>query len=302
MFSQSVFLQKLSSAIFRGNRTMDEKTLIINLAPTGMVPRKTDNPHLPITPEEIADDCARCEAAGASIFHLHARDDEGNPSWDRGRYRDIILAVRARCPDAIVCVSTSGRDFSEFEKRSAVLDLEGDAKPEMASLTLGSMNFPRQASVNPPSMIQALADRMQYHGIVPELEIFDFGMVDYANYLIEKKVLRAPFYFNLILGSLGTLRATPFNLISLVNQLPSGSVWAGAGIGKAQFKVNALSITMGGHVRVGLEDNLYLDEEKQNRATNVDLVKRQATLAAAAGRSVATPAEARRIIHLPDRR
>ena len=137
---------------------MHQGQLIINLAPTGMVPMREQNPTVPLTPEQIAEDCGRCRESGASILHLHARDADGAPTYRRDLYREIIVRVRARCPDAIICVSTSGRNFKTFEQRSDVLDLEGDAKPEMASLTPGSMNFPQQASVNEPSMIRMLAD------------------------------------------------------------------------------------------------------------------------------------------------
>jgi uncharacterized protein (DUF849 family) len=183
-----------------------------------------------------------------------------------------------------------------------VLGLDGDAKPEMASLTLGSMNFPKQASVNEPSMIQGLAERMHECGILPELEVFDFGMLDYAKYLIGRGVLREPFYFNLLLGSLGTASATAFNLASLVASMPSGATWAGAGVGRFQFQVNSLAVTMGGHVRVGLEDNLYYDVGKTKLATNEGLVQRIAALARAAERPPVKPDEARKIIGLPDRR
>ena len=142
----------------------------------------------------------------------------------------------------------------------------------MASLTLGSLNFPNQASINEPSMIKALAQRMNERGIVPELEVFDFGMLDYARYLIERQILRPPFHFNFLLGSLGTLSATPFHLASLVMALPESSTWAGAGIGRYQFFVNSLAIAMGGHVRVGLEDNLHLDSNKAQPASNPTLV------------------------------
>jgi 3-keto-5-aminohexanoate cleavage enzyme len=275
--------------------------LIVNLAGTGMVPTKEQNPALPITPREIADDCARCHALGASIFHLHARDAEGQPTWRPEIYREVVLAVRERCPDAVICVSTSGRNFKELAQRAAVLDLEGDAKPDMASLTLGSLNFPTQASVNEPAMIHSLATRMHERGIVPELEVFDFGMLDYAHYLIERAILRPPYYVNLLLGSLGSLAATPFNLAALVKALPSqpSATWAGAGIGRFQFFVNSLAITMGGHVRVGLEDNLYLDTEKKRLASNPALVERLVRLAAAAERDIATPAETRAMIGLP---
>ena len=273
--------------------------LVINAAVTGMVPTVADNPNVPITPDEIAEDCRRCYEAGASIFHLHARDREGRPTYRSDVYREIIAEVRVNCPDAIICVSTSGRAFKSFQQRSEVLGLGGDEKPEMASLTLGSLNFPEQASVNEPAMVRSLADTMHERGITPELEIFDLGMIDYAKYLIERKVLREPFYFNLLLGSLGTLSATPYHLASLVTSLPAGATWAGAGIGQFQFFVNSMSVTMGGHVRVGLEDSLYMDADKQQLATNVDLVRRLVDLAHAAGREVSTPDNARDIIGLP---
>jgi 3-keto-5-aminohexanoate cleavage enzyme len=272
--------------------------LIINLAGTGMIPSKADNPAVPVTPHEIADDCARCHVLGASVFHLHARDDDGQATWKPEIYREIILRVREKCPGAVICVSTSGRTFKAFEQRAAVLDLDGDAKPDMASLTLGSLNFPKQASINEPSMIMALAQRMAERGIVPELEVFDFGMLDYAKYLMSRDVLRPPYHFNLLLGSLGTLSATPFHLASLVMAVPTPATWAGAGIGRFQFFVNSLAIAMGGHVRVGLEDNLFLDAKKETPASNPALVERLARLAEAAGRSIAKPADARAMIGL----
>jgi len=273
--------------------------LIINVALTGMVPGKNDNPNVPITPDEIADDCHRCHQAGASVFHLHARDKEGVPTYDSGLYRDIITKVRDTCPDAVICVSTSGRVFKSFEQRSEVLNLDGSARPDMASLTLGSLNFPKQASVNEPEMIKALAEKMNSQRIVPELEVFDMGMLDYAEYLIDRKVLREPFYFNLLLGSLGTLAATPFNLSTLTASLPPNATWAGAGIGRFQFYVNSMAITMGGHVRVGLEDNLFMDTKKQEPATNLKLVERLVRLARSAEREICTSLEAREIIGLP---
>ena len=272
--------------------------LIFNLAGTGMVPGQAQNPQVPVSPLEIADDCARCYALGASTFHLHARDEQGLPTWKPETYREIVLRVRAQCPGAVICVSTSGRTFKELRERAAVLDLDGDAKPDMASLTLGSLNFPDQASLNDPAMIKALALRMRERGIVPELEIFDFGMLDYAHYLIEHEILRPPYHCNLLLGSLGTLAATPFNLASLIRGLPAGATWSGAGIGRFQFFVNSLAITMGGHVRVGLEDNLYMDAKKERLASNPALVARLVSLAEAAERAIATPAEARAMIGL----
>jgi 3-oxoadipate:acetyl-CoA acetyltransferase len=148
-------------------------------------------------------------------------------------------------------------------------------------------------------MIVALAERMAERGIVPELEVFDLGMVDYAKFLVDKGVLVPPFYFNILLGSLGTLSATPLHLATVVQSLPPGSTWAGAGIGRYQLFVNSMAVTMGGHVRVGLEDNLWLDTEKTRPATNARLVERLVALADAVEREVATPAQARELIGLP---
>jgi 3-keto-5-aminohexanoate cleavage enzyme len=277
------------------------KPVIINVAPTGMVPTTADNPNVPVTAEAIAADCERCFRAGGSIFHLHARDPDESPTYRAEVYREIIRAVKSRCPEVIVCVSTSGRTHKELWQRSEVLDLDGAEKPEMASLTLGSMNFPKQASVNEPSMIRGLADKMRERGIMPELEVFDYGMIDYAKYLIERGILREPFYFNLLLGSLGTVSANPLNLASLVASLPAGATWAAAGIGRFQFAMNSLAVTMGGNVRIGLEDNLYEDTDKEKPATNAGLVERIARLARAAEREPASPSEARALIGLPEK-
>jgi len=275
--------------------------LVINTALTGMVPRRRDYPAVPEQPDQIALDAAACIAAGASNLHLHARDLAGEPAVAREIYADIIRRVRALSSDVVICVSTSGRLHRAFEERSDVLGLDDDLRPDLASLTLGSLNFPTQASVNEPSMIRRLADAMHERGIVPELEVFDLGMLDYAHYLIGRGVLRPPFVFNLLLGSLGTLGASAENLAMLVRRLPSGAYWQAAGIGRAQWPINALGITMGGHVRTGLEDNLHMDAGKQDPATNARLVARAASLAAAVGRPLATAADARRLIGLPAR-
>jgi 3-keto-5-aminohexanoate cleavage enzyme len=273
--------------------------LIINAALTGMVPTREDTPHVPVTPDEIAADAERVVQAGASILHLHARDADGRPTYRADVYAEVVAAVRERCPEAIVCVSTSGRTFKEFEQRSEVLSLAGDLKPEMASLTLGSLNFPKQASVNDPDMIRRLAERMKERGIVPELEIFDLGMADYAAHLIGRGVLEPPFYANILLGSLGTLAATPSHLTTVVQTLPPEVTWAACGIGRFQLYVNSMAIAMGGHVRVGLEDNIWLDEAKTRLATNLALVERLVAVAQAVEREIATPARARELIGLP---
>jgi uncharacterized protein (DUF849 family) len=195
----------------------------------------------------------------------------------------------------IVYVSTSGRRFTAFEERSAVLDLDGDERPELASLTLGSLNFPGQASVNDPDMIRRLAERMQERGITPELEVFDLGMADYLGYLLEREIVRPPVYVNVLLGSLGTLAASASNLAAAVRALPAEATRSAGGIGRFQLDVNALAVAMGGHVRVGLEDNLFAAKGVLAKGSH-ELVALAVALAARAGREPASPVEARAIL------
>ncbi len=267
--------------------------LIINLAPTGMVPMRGDSPHVPLTPEDVAADARRCVDAGAAIVHVHPRDAQGRPSQDPRVAASFISAIRAAVTDVVICITTSGRVEPGLEYRVRVLELEGPVRPEMASLTLGSLNFPRQASVNAPETIVGLASRMRDRGIVPEWEIFDLGMIDYADYLRTKGLLADPVYANILLGSLGTLQATAFNLAVAVNRLPAGATWAAAGVGRFQFGMNCLAIAMGGHVRVGLEDNLWWDPTRTELATNVRLVERLVRIGRAMGREPATPTQVR---------
>jgi 3-keto-5-aminohexanoate cleavage enzyme len=271
--------------------------LIINAAITGMVPTKADNPNLPCSPEEIIAEARRCRDAGASIVHIHARDEAGLPTYKKEIYREIISGIRDKCPDMLICGSASGRTYKEFGQRAQLLD----CFPDFASLTLGSLNFPNQASINEPSMIESLAKAMSEHSVVPEWEVFDMGMIDYARYLIKKGILHKPYYCNLFFGSLGTISATPFNLASMVRALPEDAVWSATGIGRFQFYVNSMAITMGGHVRVGLEDNLYYDTDKKHLATNAGLVERIVKVARAIGREIASPNKARQLIGLTKR-
>ncbi len=270
--------------------------LIINAALTGMVPRRADNPHVPLTESEIVADAVRVVNAGASILHLHVRNADESPSSELAPNASLFRAVRAACPGVIISGSTSGRTVSEIDKRAAVLD----AAPDMASLTLGSMNFPTQASVNAPATIRGLAQRMRERGIMPELELFDLGMADYACYLVERGEVLLPGYANILLGSLGTAGASAFNLATIVRALPPRVTWAAAGIGRYQWSMNSMAIAMGGHVRVGLEDNLWMDAEtKREPASNLRLIERVVALAHANGRSIATPDEARALLGLP---
>ncbi len=272
--------------------------LIINAAITGMIPAKKDTPHVPVTVQEIIDDAHRCCRAGASIIHIHARDKNGLPTSDKKVYAEIIEGIRQRCPDVIICASASGRRENAFEKRADVLNLEGTAKPDMASLTLGSLNFLKDTSINSPEVIEKLAIKMRENSIVPELEIFDTGMINAAKMLVRKGILQKPFYCNLLLGLPFTASATLFDIACMVNELPGEFHWAAAGIGKFQLNMNIAAIIMGGHVRVGIEDNIYYDNEREILATNEMLIKRIVRIAAEIGREIATSSQARQILGL----
>jgi uncharacterized protein (DUF849 family) len=275
--------------------------LIINLAPTGVRPTKAQNPAVPVTHDEIvADACAALEI-GAAMVHLHVRDADGAPVCDAGAMGDVIAAIRGRFADAVLVSSTTGRAGGGIDDRLAPLFLEGDRKPDMASLTLSSLNFTTGASVNSPETVEALARTMRDQGVRPELEVFDLGMVNMAKVLIRKGLVEPPYYFNILLGNLATAQASLMHLAVLVGDLPEGSVWSLAGIGNAQPRMMALGAAAADGVRVGLEDNLWLDEDRAEPATNLDMVRRAARLAEASGRGVATAAAVRARLGLANR-
>lgn len=275
--------------------------LVVNAALTGMVAQRERVPHVPLTEEAIADDAERCFAAGATVVHLHARDGQARPQWRREAYAELIPEIRRRCPGIVVCVTTSGRDIAEVDRRADVLALEDDARPDMASLTLGSLNFHTGPSVNSIQTIEALAVRMGERGIRPELEIFDLGMAHFAHRLLAHGHVKRPLYANLMLGFPSSAPADARSLVALVDALPAGAAWAAAGLGAFQAPANALAIAMGGHVRTGLEDNPWLDAAGTEPATNAQLVARAVAMATTVGRQLATPEQARAILGLSSR-
>lgn len=269
-----------------------EEKLIIKLAPTGMIPTKDQTMHVPITPEEIAVDTYKAYRLGASVVHVHARDEQGRPTHKKERFKEIFKLINEKCPDIIICATTSGRVTLQVEHRSEVLAL----KPEMASLTVGSMNFPNYPSVNSFQTLRNLAKVMRENDILPELEIFESGFINTANYLAKKGDLKQPMHFNLLLGSLGSIPADMKDLVYLVGSLPPVSTWSATGIGRFQTKINVAAMLMGGHVRVGIEDSIYYNYPKKELSTNEVLVKRIVRLAKDLGREIATPDEAREIL------
>lgn len=279
---------------------MHSNKLIINFTPTGVIPHKDLTPHVPTSPDEIINNVLEARQYGISIVHIHARDETGNPTYRKDTYAKIIRGIRKEYPALILCVSTSGREFFEFEKRSECLELDGSCKPDMASLTLSSLNFNKQVSINSPDMIQALAKKMQDKNIKPELEIFDLGMINYAKYLHKKSLLQPPFYFNFILGNIACAQANILNLGLMINELPDNSIWSVGGVGDSQLKMNIIGMANGGGVRVGIEDNIWLTPKRKKLATNMDLLKRIHTIAQALEIDVAKPDEVRKMLNIPN--
>jgi 3-keto-5-aminohexanoate cleavage enzyme len=271
--------------------------MIINVALTGAVPTRENNPAVPLTPEEIAADAVACARAGASIVHVHVRDEAGRPSHRRDLYERAIGPIREQVPDLIVCVTTSGRVDPDVEARMNGLDL--DPPPDMASLTLGSFNFRDSLSPNPPQVIEALLRRCQERGVRPELEVFELGMVNTAHMLMERGLIGEPSYVNILLGSPGAAPAFVGHLAAIVDRLPPGAVWAGAGIGVFQRPIVAAAAAMGGNVRTGLEDAPRSIDGQPS--TNVAAVEHAVRAAELVGRRVATPPETRARLGLPAR-
>ncbi|MGE5592205.1 MAG: 3-keto-5-aminohexanoate cleavage protein [Betaproteobacteria bacterium] len=264
--------------------------LIITAALTGAETTREDNPNLPLTPEEIARAAAEAREAGASIIHLHVRDGEGKPTQDVGVFRETITLIRERC-DCIVQISTGGAVGTPPEERLRPLDLV----PEMATLTCGTVNFGDGVFENPPALIEAFAVRMAELGIKPELEVFDVGMVSNAVRLAKRGLVKEPLYFDFVMGVPGGIPGTADNLVHLARQIPAGAMWQVAGVGKAELPLAVLAVVMGGHVRVGFEDNVYYTRGVLAQS-NAQLVARVARIAREVGREIATPAETRKML------
>ena len=266
--------------------------LIITVAPNGSLPKKHQNPHVPITPSEVVEAGIRCESAGASVIHVHARNPKDeSPSTDYHLFEEIYEGLKAKT-NLIIQISTGGRAGMSYESRCERLRL----RPEMASLTTGSVNFPTSVYENSPELIEALAGDMKKYGIKPEMEIFDLAMINNALLLAKAGLAARPLHFDFVLGLKGALPATVENLVFLKNAIPTDATWTVAGVGPAQLLMGAHAILMGGHVRVGLEDNIYY--RKGEPARNEDLVDRMVRLSREFGREVATPDEAREILSL----
>jgi 3-keto-5-aminohexanoate cleavage enzyme len=267
--------------------------VIITVAVVGAELTRANTSFLPLTAEEIAVEAQAAYQAGAAMVHLHARAKDGSPTQDIECYREIIAAVRAKVPDMVIQVSTGGAVGMTAEERLQPLDLQ----PDMASLTTGTVNFGEDVFFNSLPMVREFAQTMKFRGIRPELEIFDTGMIPAALRLLKEGLLSEPLHFNFVLGVPGGAAGTIKNLLHMVESIPPGSTWTASGIGAAQLLLTTAALLLGGHVRVGLEDNIYYQRGVLSQG-NAPLVARAVRLAAELGRPVATPEDARRILHL----
>ncbi len=270
---------------------------MITVAPTGAWPKKQNNPNIPMTPQEIVNDVYDCWKAGAAVAHLHMRDDEGNGTMDVRKFRETMKLLREQHPDCdiVINMTTSGDIYATDETR---VEHVKELKPELASFDCGSMNWQHNALfINSPQFLEMSGKLFQEVGVKPEIEIFDAGMVYNSLYYVKKGVLQAPCHYQFVLGAAGGSAATVENLVYLKSLIPEGSTWSALGIGKGHVPILLTAIALGGHVRVGMEDNVMFGPG-QLAESNRQLVERAAQLVRLAGNEVATPDEAREILGL----
>ncbi|MCB2312251.1 3-keto-5-aminohexanoate cleavage protein [Clostridium tagluense] len=268
--------------------------LIITAAICGAEVTKEHNPNVPYTVEEIAVEAEKAYRAGASIIHLHVRKDDGTPTQDRERFKACMEAIKERCPDVIVQPSTGGAVGMSNAERLQPVDL----KPEMATLDAGTCNFGGDdVFVNTENTIKEFGQKMMELSVKPEIEVFDKGMIDMAIRLQKKGFIKTPMHFNFVMGVNGGISATPRDLVFMAGSIPVGSTYTVSGIGRSEFQMAAMAIIMGGHVRVGFEDNVYIEKGIPAKS-NAELVERVVRLAKELGREIASPKEAREILGL----
>ncbi|WP_431923684.1 3-keto-5-aminohexanoate cleavage protein [Amycolatopsis tucumanensis] len=268
-------------------------SVVITVAPTGPIATKSDNPHLPTQPEEIADAVAAAYSAGASVAHIHLRDADGRPTADPDTARRTMDLIAQRCP-ILVQLSTGVGLTVPFEERAALVEL----RPRMATLNPCSMSFGAGEFRNPPDAVRRLASRMRELGVKPELEVYDTGHLDACLRLRDEGLLDdEPMQFSLVLGVAGGMAATPENLLTMVRRLPEGAVWQVIAIGRANLRLTAMGLALGGNARAGLEDTLYLRKGELSPG-NLPLVERTVRLARELDLSVAGVEETARLLGL----
>lgn len=274
-----------------------ENKVILTVAPTGAWPTKKDTPYIPLQPEEIADEVYACYQAGASIAHIHVRDDEDRASMDFHKFEQTVKLIRERCDIVLNLTTSGGLGLTDEIRMKPYMEL----LPEMASYDCGSMNWSHSTVFeNSPRFLEKSGLKMQELGVKPEIEIFDAGMVYNALYYIKKGILKAPCHFQFVLGAPGGMTATVENLVFLKSLIPEGSTWGALGIGKGHLPIMYATLALGGHLRVGMEDNILYAKGVLAKS-NVEFVERTKRTVAEIGRRIATPAEARAMLGLQTR-
>lgn len=267
--------------------------LIITVAVCGAEVTRQDTPYIPLTPEEITHQTYEAYQVGASIVHLHVRDDEGKPTQNAEIFKKVVSMIRERCPGMIIQVSTGGAVWMSAQERLQSLE----ANPDMATLTTGTVNFGNDVFMNSMPLIEKFALIMKEKGIMPEFECFDMGHIANAMRLVKKGLVEGHLHFDFVMGVPGGIAANARNLVAMVDSLPDGATWSVAGIGRHEFNMAAMAIAMGGNVRVGLEDNIYISKGVLAKS-NAELVEKVVRIAKELGRPIATCDEARQILRL----
>lgn len=266
---------------------------IITVAITGALPTKKDTPAVPVTPTEQIDSTQEAYEAGASLVHIHVRNDDQTPSSDPDKFAAIQDGVKKHCPGMIIQFSTGGRGRDQ-NQRGAMLHF----KPDMASLSTGSVNFPNGIYENPPDFVDGLATTMLEYGIKPEIEVFDVAMLYNAANLVKRGLIKAPAHVQFVMGipnALPARRPLLDFLISELHDVLPDATWTAAGVARHQFDVNKWCLELGGHCRTGLEDNIKFDRDRL-AVSNAELVGKIVDIAGDYDRHPATPAEARKIL------
>lgn len=269
--------------------------LIITVATTGAITSKESNPNLPLTPEEIADEVYASYLAGASIAHVHIRDEQGKPSMDPAIFARTVNLIRERCNIIINLTSSGGRGLVLTDEDRFIHMQQ--LKPSMGSFDAGSLNLGDRPFINTPQFLEKLAKAMLESGVKPEIEVFEAGMISNALRIAKKGLIKEPLHFQFVLGAQGAMDASANNLVFLMNSIPPGSTWSVAGIGRMQLPLAAIAIVSGGHVRVGMEDNIFY-RKKVLAKSNAQFVQRIVRLAEEFERPVANVEDTRRILGL----
>ncbi len=268
--------------------------VILTVATTGAWPTKKDTPYVPLQPEEIADEVFECYKAGASVAHIHVRDDEDKASMNFAKFEKAVKLIRERCDIILNLTTSGGLGFSDEERMKPFVEL----KPEMASYDCGSMNWAHSSVfINSPSFLEKLGKTMKEVGVKPEIEIFDAGMVYNADYYLNKGILDSPPHYQFVLGAPGGMTATVENLVFLKNLIPQDASWGALGIGKGHLPILYTALALGGNIRVGMEDNIFYSKGVLAKS-NVEFVERAKRIAAEMGKEIASSNEARELLEL----